>query len=467
MSIKSFARFLREHAESESLRVSTRFPTALPDKKGKYKAGYEDPMSHKLNVNYDAMKSPANRGHFEKTVDVMRERADIPKHLLTGSHDEVAEHLINHFKNNLLHIHDSLPEATRNRARKWYDGAHKLTSEQAHRYNMPHQSVAGVYAALSPQKDWHENVALGDRMLDIYHNKQHHEWSPEMETTAKRIYGKQDHDIEIHNQIRGKKLSDLHDPIHKASWIRAYDEAHNDRAHYEITPEGDRSSKIANMGVNGPMTRWADHRQAAAKAVKMIESKGDLKTISASLGMNHKVRSFYNNIITPNSSHGDVTIDTHAVAAAHLRPFGGSAEEVHHNFGTSPDKAKQSTKWKPIGNGPNTTGVNGSYALYHEAYRRAAEEKGIKPREMQSVTWEGVRGLFPREMKMAAQAKGKGAKKTAAKTGAEPAKTDTVIDKIHNTWQDHHEGKINADTARSQIYAHAKEAGGHKDIKWG
>jgi hypothetical protein len=33
------------------------------------------------------------------------------------------------------------------------------------------------------------------------------------------------------------------------------------------------------------------------------------------MGERHKVRNFYNNIYDPNSPYGDVTIDTHAVAA--------------------------------------------------------------------------------------------------------------------------------------------------------
>ena len=79
---------------------------------------------------------------------------------------------------------------------------------------------------------------------------------------------------------------------------------------------------------------------------------------------------------------GDVTIDTHAVAAGLLRPLSGKSIEVTHNFGGT-----------GIANS-SITGNKGTYALYAEAYRQAAKERGVLPREMQSITWEAVRGLF-------------------------------------------------------------------------
>jgi len=94
------------------------------------------------------------------------------------------------------------------------------------------------------------------------------------------------------------------------------------------------------------------------------------------------VRNFYNNILVPNSPNGHVTIDTHAVAAALLRPLSGSSREVLHNFGG--DGAASNS----------AQGSSGTYGLYVEAYRRAAQERGVLTRQMQSITWEAVCGLF-------------------------------------------------------------------------
>ena len=63
-------------------------------------------------------------------------------------------------------------------------------------------------------------------------------------------------------------------------------------------------------------------------------------------------------------------------------------------------KAKQPEGWQASANS-SLTGVQGTYGLYAEAYRQAAEELGILPRELQSITWEAVRGMFTGRFKTA------------------------------------------------------------------
>jgi hypothetical protein len=47
------------------------------------------------------------------------------------------------------------------------------------------------------------------------------------------------------------------------------------------------------------------------------------------------VRSFYNNILDPDSPNDDVTVDTHAIGAAWMMPIGGSSTQVVQGLGSS------------------------------------------------------------------------------------------------------------------------------------
>ena len=159
--------------------------------------------------------------------------------------------------------------------------------------------------------------------------------------------------------------------------MRFFDETTNpERGHRVISPEGELLDFQLTTKGEKSGTAWNGFRDIA-KAIA-IARDGSRENIDLQLGMMHKVRSFYNNILSPMSDQGDVTIDTHA-AAAHLRPFSGEHIEVKENF-------KQGGK-------ASVTGAVGAYG-HADAYRQAAAEVGILPREMQSITWEAVRGLF-------------------------------------------------------------------------
>jgi hypothetical protein len=118
----------------------------------------------------------------------------------------------------------------------------------------------------------------------------------------------------------------------------------------------------------------------------------------------------------PNRAAGDATIDTHAIAAALLHPLGGGDKMVEQGLGMQ-------------GASDAATGSKGLYGLYAEAYRKAAEARGVLPRQMQSVTWEAVRGLFsPEEKRNAA-----------------------IVAKVRAIWEGYHRGEYNQHEAQRRI----------------
>ncbi len=106
-----------------------------------------------------------------------------------------------------------------------------------------------------------------------------------------------------------------------------------------------------------------------------------------------------------------------------------------HNFKNSPTKKREGFVMSRCS---DISGVQGTYPFYADAYRKAAADLGVLPRELQSVTWEAVRGLY----------------KATAK-GLRP--------EIENIWRQHQLGRISADDARQQIL---KLTNGIKPPEW-
>jgi len=348
--------------------------------------------------------------------------------------DKVLNKFINHVRDNLIWLYNQVPEQLREKTKKWYDSAHRLTNQFAQQYGFTPEQVAGVTAALSPQNPWDNNIGLTKRMLDIYKNHQNSPWTPEMDVKVKELAAVPTQSRAFKamlRDIRGKTFGQVVDAnpdvqaTKRALWIRLYDEAYNSPINEAYAPDGTVS------GESPDMRSWIglDH---LAKAVKILDN-GDIENINAVMGHGHKIRNFYNNIINPNSKAGHVTIDTHAVAAGMLSPFGAKDLEATHNFGGTlvgtPGAPKNSA-----------TGLQGTYPLYAEAYQRAAAKLGVKPRQLQSVTWEAIKSLMGDEKK-----------------------TNELKDRVKTIWEDVQDGRLTVDQARDMI---ANESGGFAKPQW-
>lgn len=189
-----------------------------------------------------------------------------------------------------------------------------------------------------------------------------------------------DANADIQQYIVGKKLSELTTDEQRAWWVRSYDEAHHDRGFRDVSPEGGFLDMAKTDSGKNDSVAWKSFN-AIAKAIS-IHRDGSIENVHAQLGGEHKVRNFYNNIYAPNSPSPFVTSDTHQVAANLFLPLGADALEVGQNFGGTGTKSV------------SDIGLNGTYWYYSEAVKRAAEQRGVLPREMQSISWEAIRSLF-------------------------------------------------------------------------
>lgn len=393
-------------------RISTRIPSE-PAQKAQ---GIDAHATPDLTIGLDSMRQ--GKEAWDKNAALIKERYPGFEHIRTNNPDSIKERFIQHLTDNLKFLHNhmvndpNIGPAIVERSTHWYQGANRIAHQLASEYGLHPRQTAAVLAALSPQKDWFQNVDLARRLLEINQRQGNLSLTPQMRNYAQgyidqlRKDGKNPAEVERLDGLRKKfettPYQRITDPHERAVWTRWYDEAHHSRDYKVVTPEGaygDTAMNPAKYGKRGQVLQEAAPRKVSwgsfneiQKAMAALQTN-DLPTISRLMGSNHKVRNFYNNIIAHDAQHGDVTIDTHAIAAALLRPLGASTMEVGHGLGTTTGKGV------PGAANNATIGNKGMYGLYAEAYRRAAHDLGLLPRQLQSITWEGVRGLFSPEQK--------------------------------------------------------------------
>jgi len=410
---KQFAPASPEEIKDEEFWVSQRNPKAV--------RATENPLTEKLTIGLDVILK--DKELAKKQADLIKKYPGFsPKSKTT---EGILGEFVDHVKGNLLYLYDSFKPELREEAKKWYDGARKISEEWAGKYGTNTRQNAGVLAVLSPQKDWFMNVSLANRVIDINTNKSKEVFSQEMFNWLKSDPKRAILAKAAKKNLLGKRYDQISDTFDKAVFLRAWDEVNNSRSFDVYSPNGQTLGKKLNDDGSEGKVAWGSFPQIE-KGISIL-GNGARENIHNQLGEEHKVRNFFNNILQPNSKFGDVTIDTHAVAAGLLRPLSGGSTEVLHNLGGGPSS--------------KIVGASGTYALFAEAYRNAAKERGVLPREMQSITWEAIRGLFKPTFK--GQAKNK-----------------AFVDDV---WSSYTKGKVKIDEARDTI---SKFAGGIEDPSW-
>lgn len=153
--------------------ISTRIPTAV---------GAENAhQSPHFLVGLDSIL--ASPGAYKKTADLIRQYPGvrIPP---AASDDAAVGAFVDHARDNILAMHDSIPRETAARTGGWYDGANTMAHEWGHEFDLPPQATAGIMAALSPNMDWFKNVEQARRVIQTHQQQARTALTPEM-----RAYG--------------------------------------------------------------------------------------------------------------------------------------------------------------------------------------------------------------------------------------------------------------------------------------
>jgi hypothetical protein len=352
----------------------------------------------------------------------------------------------------------------------WYDGANAIANDFAAQFGVSSEQAAGIIAAMSPQKDWYQNVRLAEMVLmaykdnpvmtkemieyqkgvnkkglydgaksagkklkkaqkeySEYRTKANKEALDEAKVKMQEAIEKSDAVITMLSKYIGQKLNEVPAFV-QPYMVRTYHEVNTTKDYNIVAPDGSVQGVAKKNNGAKAKVAWGSYSEIG-KAVA-IKNDGSQENITRSLGERHKIRNFYNNIIDPMSQDGDVTMDTHAIAAALLLPLSGNSTQVDQNFGTG----------KGVSNS-DPAGIKGLYYAYADAYALAAKEAGLLPRQVQSITWEAVRGLYTDSFK----------------------RDKAEVTKINNIWKDYQDGKITIDEAREQA---KQSAGGIKDPTW-
>ena len=369
---------------------------------------------------------------------------------------------------NLKYLMDEFKPEFREISTLWYDGANALANDFAKQFDVSPEQAAGIIAAMSPQKDWYQNVRLAEMVMMAYKDnpvmtqkmidyqkgvnkkslydgaksagkklkkaekeysesrtKLNREALEEAKVKMQEGIEKSDALIAMLEKYLGQNLKDVPADV-QPYMVRTYHEVNTTKDYNIVAPDGSVQGVAKKKKGGNAKVAWGSYSEIG-KAVA-IYNDGSQENITRSLGEMHKIRNFYNNIIDPMSADGDVTMDTHAIAAALLLPLSGKSTQVGQNFGT-----------KTSNSGP--LGIKGLYYAYADAYALAAKEAGLLPRQIQSITWEAVRGLYTDTFK--------GNKEKVAQ--------------INNIWKNYQDGKITINEAREQA---KQAAGGIQDPTW-
>jgi hypothetical protein len=280
---------------------------------------------------------------------------------------------------------------TADNARGWYPIAKMISERAAARGGLPPEAGYAVSAVTSPQTPWDINVARLDRLMDMYPDRFETNPNAARRYVEKRALEKSPGSIAIRGPEYAERIAtmpyeELTDPFDRYARVVIADAARNDPMVKKIDLSGEYGEPYGAITFG--------NSDIINKALNVLNDPS-MGNINAQLLGGGKVPSFYNNIATPYSELPISTIDTHSAGAASLFPGGGKDPIVYRAMGLGP-----AAGGAPAAGDSAVTGAKGLYGPVADMHTLAARELGFdSPREVQSVTWEGVRQLWGQSKK--------------------------------------------------------------------
>ena len=414
-------------ASTPNLLVSTRVPTA----KGALNIAGE-PLAYSspdYKIGVDAITAdPALAAKVRRIAST-----EYPG-IIARTGDGIRD-MIDHGVDNLRWFYETMPKDVRDVARYWYEGANRFLTGKAAENNITANQASGITAALSPKTDWNQNISQFNRILDMRKNLGGVSWDAGVKAHADDVFNamKPDRQRELRaafTEASSKPFGEIESPQAMGVWARMFDETYGNKSFNIFHPEGREL---------GPSMRFDEKRQMYVpnemawqsfdnleKAMSILKDGSDFN-ISKNLGNAHKVRSFFNDLNVPDPDvqmvRRDITADTHQISGNLLRPLGASHDQVGQGLGNMPPAS-------------SITGAKGLYGVHHGAVDEFARELGIPPLQVQSMTWEGIKGLFSPEFKRIAT--------TNKRVGS--------LDAVDAMWQQYQRRQIDAATLRQNVH---------------
>lgn len=331
-------------------------------------------------------KNPADGPDGSEWRNLSRETREKMKQALRDTYGITQERMVR----NIIEAYETATTGEHRFGEDWYEMARATAKEIAREYGMTDRQAAAFLAALSPRTSWESNVVWGDHLAKligedrIVGSLEFAVTKATMDNPKPRTMSASDWLAEDGFSISaGRRFSEY--PIEEQAAI-ARVLGQRDGAKVKAVQISREGVPGKNIGVAPPF------QDSMVNAIRIARGDGSRQAISSVLN-GHKVRSFYNDIVTGGHSTS-ITVDAHALDAAII---GAAATRSGKKVGDVMPGVPDPGVWINTRFSRVKEGTSGPYAVFHEAFRRATvrinserASTGLPPLtapQVQAIAW--------------------------------------------------------------------------------